>query len=136
LNDIYEQYEVEGVLPKWVEEFKRCEKWISDALEYSHGTHNLEDLLHDVANGNLSLWAGEDCALIMQITQYPRAKMAHCFLAGGNIEGIAAIEVGITAWAKGLGCNGITLMGRPGWARSFLSKIGYDCRQVNMVKEF
>ena len=133
---MYEQYRTDGVLHKTAQEFMRCEKWIADALEYAHGTHTIEDLLYDVMAGQLSLWAGEDCALIMQITQYPRAKMAHCFLAGGNIEGVAQLEIGVTAWAKGLGCNGITLMGRPGWAKSFLKDNGYSCKQVNMIKEF
>ncbi len=133
--DIYSTYLVDNKLPKWVLEFKRCENWISDALEYSQGSHNLEDILHLVSDGHLSLWAGEDCVAVMQIMQYPRSKVAHCFLAGGNIEGIAKLEIGATAWAKGIGCTGITLMGRPGWARSFLKDIGYKCPQVSMIKE-
>ena len=41
----YSQYE-----PHWVKEFKRCEHWIEDALEYSHGTHNIQDIFEERGN--------------------------------------------------------------------------------------
>lgn len=127
----YSQYE-----PHWVKEFRRCEKWIEDALEYSHGTHNIQDIFEYVANGTLEFWPGQRSALITQVVQYPRKKMIHVFLAGGDISEIEDIEKHITIWAKQQGCTALSLTGRPGWTRSFLQDIGYKHTQVQMIKEF
>jgi hypothetical protein len=127
----YSQYE-----PHWVKEFRRCEQWIEDALEYSHGTHNIQDIFEDVMNGRIEFWPGKNCALITQVTQYPQKKMVHVFLAGGNISEIEEIEKHITIWAKQQGCTALSLAGRPGWTKSFLNKIGYKNTQVQMIKEF
>ena len=127
----YSKYE-----PNWVKEFRRCEKWIEDALEYSHGTHNIQDIFEDVLNGRVEFWPGKECALITQVCHYPRKKMIHVFLAGGNIKEIEKIEKHIIEWATNQGCTALSLTGRPGWTRSFLQDIGYKNTQVQMIKEF
>lgn len=127
----YSQYE-----PHWIKEFRRCEQWIEDALEYSHGTHNIQDIFEDVMYGRVEFWPGKECALITQVVQYPQRKMLHVFLAGGNITEIEEIEKHITVWAKQQGCTALSLTGRPGWTRSFCKDIGYRNTQVQMIKEF
>lgn len=127
----YTQYE-----PYWVKEFKRCEHWIEAALEYSHGTHDIQDIFECVAQGTLEFWPGKHCALISQVVQYPKKKMIHVFLAGGDIKEIEAMEPDIVAWAKQQGCEALSLTGRPGWTKSFLNNIGYKNTQVQMIKEF
>ena len=127
----YSQYE-----PYWVKEFKRCEHWIEAALEYSHGTHNIQNIFEDVMNGRVEFWPGKECALISQVVQYPQKKMIHVFLAGGDISEIEQIEPHIVEWAKQHGCSALSLTGRPGWTKSFLKDIGYQNTQVQMIKEF
>ena len=127
----YARYE-----PVWVREFRRCEHWIEAALEYSHGTHTIQDIFEFVANGTLELWPGKNCALISQVSEYPGRKMIHIFLAGGDIKEIEEMEPSIIAWAKEQGCSALTLTGRPGWTKSFLKDIGYKNTQVQMIKEF
>lgn len=127
----YSQYE-----PHWVKEFRRCEQWIEAALEYSHGTHDIKDIFEAVANNTVEFWPGQKCALISQVVQYPKKRMVHIFLAGGDIDEIKEIETHITEWAKSQGCSGLSLTGRPGWTKSFLRDIGYRNTQVQMIKEF
>ena len=126
----YSQY-----IPDWIKEFQRCEQWIEDALEYSHGMFTIQDVFEDVMHGNAQFWPGEKSAIITQIVDYPRKKAIHCFLAGGDINEIQEAEKYIAEWAKGQGCTAATLAGRPGWTRSFLNNIGYKCTQVHMFKE-
>jgi hypothetical protein len=131
----YDSYEVDGVEPEWVPEFKRCRQWLEDALEYSNGTFNIIDIADGVAMGDLHLWPAKDAAVITQITVYPRKKVIHCFLAGGNMETIIELEKDVVRWGKSQGCQAITLVGRPGWAKSFLNDIGYHSTHVSMIRE-
>jgi hypothetical protein len=126
----YSQY-----IPDWIKEFQRCEQWIEDALEYSHGMFTIQDVFEDVMHGNAQFWPGEKSAIITQIVDYPRKKAIHVFLAGGDMEEIQSMEPGVIEWAKSQGCEVITLTGRPGWTRTFLTKIGYKNTQVQILKE-
>ena len=126
----YSRYE-----PDWVKEFRRCEQWLENALDYAHGTFDIQNVFEDVMNGNAQFWPGENSAVVTQIVNYPKKKVVHFFLAGGDIKELQDMEPGIIEWAKSQGCEAITLTGRPGWTRSFLNDIGYKCTQVQMFKE-
>lgn len=117
------------------EELDYCRKWIEAALEYSCGTHNFEDIAAGVLSGHFQLWAGKQSAVVTEITQYPRLKNLHFFLAGGNLDELALMRPGIEAWGKSIGCTRVTLAGRKGWARSFLADSGYEPKWVVMAKE-
>lgn len=129
-------FDLNRCIPAWVKEFERCAHWIEDALEYSHGTHDIYDIFESVASGQVQFWPGERCALITQVSEYPKKKMIHVFLAGGDITEIELIEADIVKWAKTQGCEALSLTGRPGWTKSFLNNIGYRNTQVQMIKEF
>ena len=121
--------------PEWVQEFKRCEKWIEDALVYSHGTFTIESIFEDLMNGHLMLWPGENSAVVTQIVDYPGKKVLHIFLAGGNLEELQPMYEQIEEYAKSIGCEAVTLTGRPGWARSFLREKDFIVKEVQMYKE-
>lgn len=121
--------------PEWVQEFKRCEQWIQAALDYSHDTFSIEDIFEDMAAGNLQIWPGEKAVIVTQIVQYPRKKIIHCFLAGGDIVELETLHEQVVEWGRSQGCSAVTLTGRPGWTRSFLSDIGYRNTQVQMIKD-
>lgn len=131
----YERYKIYGVAPDWVNEFKRCESYICAALNYSHDTFSLQDIADGVHRGDLQLWPGPNSAVITQIVQYPLKKVIHVFLAGGNMDEVKKLENNLTVWGKSQGCQAVTLVGRPGWTKSFLKNIGYKCTQVQMFKE-
>lgn len=119
----------------WVKEFERCKPWIESALEYSLDTHDIQDIQNDLVNNKLQLWPGEKSVIVTQILEYPKKRVMHVFLAGGDIKDIESRTDGITAWAKLIGCNTITLTGRPGWVKSFLKNKGYKTTQVYLSKE-
>ena len=83
----YSRYE-----PDWVKEFKRCEKWLEDALDYAHGTFDINDVFNDVVNGTAQFWPGKNSAVVTQIVPYPRKKVLHFFLAGGDIKELEEME--------------------------------------------
>lgn len=132
----YERYrDLDGNLPIWVNKFKECETYILDALQYSGGTHDLQDVADQIHNGQLQLWPARKTALVTQLITYPKKKSIHIFLAGGNLDEIVNMEDSVFSWAKEQGCDMLTFTGRLGWGRSKLKDRGYRVEHVMMVKE-
>ena len=118
-----------------MEDFWRLAQHIEAALEYSAGTHTLQDVAQGVEENRFQLWAGTQSAVITEIIVYPRLKNLHYFLAGGDLDELKLIRPHIEAWAKKVGCTRVTLAGRKGWARTFLADDGYAPRWHILSKE-
>ena len=98
---------------------------IEAALPYARGTHTIEDIEDGIASGHFVFWAGEHSAIITEIIEYPRARVLHYFLIGGDLkELVGFMEPRITAWAKSQGCHAVSGAGRPGFERAF-AKSGF-----------
>lgn len=107
-----------------VEQIARCRPWIEAALEYSGGTHDFGDVADAILTARMQLWANERGCAVTEIVVYPKKKVLHVFLAGGDMEQITdMIEAG-AAWGKAHGCAGMTMAGRKGWER-VLSRHGW-----------
>ena len=48
-------------------EFDRCSKWLEAALEYSGGTHGIEDIAEGVQDGRFQFWPAPQAAAITEI---------------------------------------------------------------------
>ena len=102
-----------------VEEFIRCRDYIEAALEYTKGTHTIQDIWDGIVTGNFQFWPGEKSAVVTEIQIYPQAKVMHIFLAGGDLEELLEMEKSVRAYAKTIGCNSMSISGRRGWLRIF-----------------
>lgn len=105
-----------------MQELERCRKWISDALEYSEGTHEFGDIVKAVTSGKMQLWCGERAAIVTEIVCYPNKKVLHIFLAGGEMDAVLDMEASIIHWAKQQGCRSLTLAGRKGWVKTLANR--------------
>lgn len=101
------------------EQFHARRKYIEDALEYTKGTHTLDDIWNGVVRGDLQFWPGDKSAIITEIQIYPQTKVMHIFLAGGDLEELLEMEKSVRAYAKTIGCNSMSISGRRGWLRIF-----------------
>lgn len=117
------------------EQYQRCKRWLERALEYSYGTHTIEDIEQGIANGQYILWPGQHSAVLFEIVQHPRMRVAYVFLAGGSIRDIESMLPAMEDWARSIGCARAEFSGRAGWTRSFLTGNGYQQRSVTMAKE-
>ena len=115
------------LLPHW----ERCRGWLLAALQPECGTE--ADLLEDVACGRAQLWAGERAALVTQCVDDPSGRCLHVWLAGGDLKDILMLKPGIEAWARGRGCERVTLDGRRGWAR-VLRAHGYTSNGIELER--
>lgn len=116
-------------------EFERCRPWIEAALKYSGGTHTTDDVLERILRRELQLWTEPSACAVTEIEFYPRRKICHIFLAGGNLESLKVIEERITVFARKAGCSAVTVTGRKGWARTFLKDRGYEEKTVVLARE-
>ena len=99
--------------------FYERKKYIEDALEYTKGTHTLDDIWVGVVRGDFQFWPGDKSAIITEIQIYPRQKVMHIFLAGGDLDELLEMEKSVRAYATTIGCNSMSISGRRGWVRIF-----------------
>ena len=117
----YEKYKINGELPLWAVSFQKVEKILEPALEYDN-THNMQDVADCIDSCTMQLWPGTHSAVVTQIQDFPRMKVLHIFLAGGNLENLETLTPHIQKFAEDMECRKITLTGRRGWSRTFVSK--------------
>lgn len=121
--------------PNWALEFRRLQSHIEAALEYSQGTHTADDVLEQISTGELQLWPGQNSVVVTQIITFPRKKVLHIFLAGGNQKELKEMDPYVVQWAKDQGCTALTFTGRLGWSRSEMREIGFELTHVMMSKD-
>lgn len=96
----------------------------AEALELAAEGHTLADLEQDLADRNALLWTGENCAIVTNLQEGPGGRFLHVWLGTGDLSEMAALEPGIAAHARALGCKYASINGRKGWDRVF-SKNGF-----------
>ena len=116
------------------DELERCRPWIQAALDRSGGTHLFEDIVQAVSEGKMQFWPAPDACAITEIIVFPRKKVLHVFLAGGKLETIVDMNESAVAWAKSLGCDGMSIAGRKGWVK-VLKKKGWTESFVSLALE-
>lgn len=102
--------------------------WLRPALEVE-GTHDIEDVEQAVETGHMQLWVGPKGAVITEVLNFPRKKVLHFFLAGGEMDQIKDFKASVFAWGKAQGCTEMTLTGRVGWQRALPD---WKLKSVNM----
>ena len=117
------------------EEWARCAPWIEAALEYSLGTHTLDDVREVVLSGHAQFWPGPEGAIVTEIQVYPRGKVLHFWLAGGDLEHLVnVIRPAVEKWGRTMGCTRSTITGRPGWLKAMKAH-GYAPQWATCLKE-
>lgn len=94
---------------------------ITKAVGYTNGAYEFEDIQRGLDEGTLqALWLPHS-VLIYTIESHPRFPVCNVFLAAGRMEDMARFELAIVEVARIYGCKRITMTGRRGWMRSFLT---------------
>ena len=101
-----------------VDEWRRCSRWIEDALEYAHGSHTLDDVWDAVERGDAQFWPAEDAGLVTEMIDYPQRRTLRFWLAGGDLKALRALEDKAIEWSKQWGCTACEIIGRRGWVRA------------------
>lgn len=115
------------------EQLVRCRPWIEAALEYSLGTHDFLNIVDAVLTGNMQLWVDEKGCAVTEVLDFPKKRILHIFLAGGELDAVRALENSAVEWAKSIGCSAFTLTGRRGWEKA-LKNDGWETTHSMMIK--
>jgi|TARA_R100000482_G_scaffold91188_1_gene37485 hypothetical protein len=115
-------------------ELDRCKPWIEAALDRGGNTHIFEDIVDGVKKGLMQFWPADDACAVTEIICYPRKKVLHIFLAGGNMDTIVDMDESAVHYAKLSGCTGMSVAGRKGWQR-VLDKKGYKPFTFSLGKD-
>jgi len=116
-------------------EFKRLRHHVAAALEYSGGTHKVEDIAEGIRQGQFQLWPGKNSVVVTEIIVYPQLKDLHYFLAGGDLDELRLMRPIIESWGKEIGCSRVSLAGRKGWEKTFLKGEGYEPKWFILCKD-
>lgn len=117
------------------EDLQRLRHHVEAALEYSGGTHGIEDIAEGLKKGRFQLWPANDSVVVTEIIVYPQLKDLHYFLAGGDLDELKMMRPLIESWGKSIGCTRVSLAGRPGWQKTFLKDEGYEPKWFILSKE-
>ena len=111
-------------------------RYIEDALQYAGGSHSYEDVVAAVAENRMQLWPGPNSVIVTEIHDVPRYRAINFFLAGGERNSLAELEKMVPVildWARAQGCTKALFTGRPGWERTFVTRMGWKRPAVETV---
>jgi hypothetical protein len=117
------------------EHLQRLRHHVEAALEYSGGTHGIEDIAEGIKTGRFQLWPADNSVIVTEIIVYPRLKNLHFFLAGGDLDEIQLMQPLVESWGKSMGCTRVSLAGRKGWEKTFLKDRGYKPKWFVLSKD-
>jgi len=109
-------------------EWDRCSVWINAALKYALGTHDIDDVKAEVMDphNSAAFWPGEKCAVITQLSRWPKKTQLHFWLCGGDLDELVNVmRPQIEDWGRSWGATWFTTAGREGWQR-VMKKYGYS----------
>jgi len=116
------------------DELERCKDWIEAALEYSGGTHEWSDIVEGIHSLRYQFWPAEKGCAVTEIIMFPKKKIFHVFLAGGEMDQIVDMNDSAAQFAKAQGCDGMSIAGRKGWSR-VLKNEGWTESFTTLAKE-
>jgi hypothetical protein len=86
-----------------------------------------DEVLNELLCGRAQLWAGDRAAVVTRCFAEPPSL--HVWLAGGSLRDVLDLLPGAVAWARPLGLQEVSCLGRPGWKRA-LRTLGFEGETV------
>ena len=113
------------------EVWPRVRASVMAAVDMAGGTHTERDVIDILFAGRAVLWANGNSGVVCEIDDFPQMRVCRYWAAGGSLDDLLPMEAEIEAWARGLGCRRMVILGRAGWAK----KLGFDRRGTWMTKD-
>mgnify|MGYP001193180561 FL=1 len=82
----------------------------------------------------MQLWPAERGCIVTELAVYPKKRVLHIFLAGGELDQITDMHEDVIRWAKAQDCQALTLAGRMGWKKA-LAPFGWEPTLLTLSKE-
>ena len=115
-----------------VQAMRPYETQLRIALENADDGQTIEDVRLQLMDQTAQLWVGPWAAVVTKVVD----GRVVLWLCGGKMEGLDRLLPDIERFARGLGCKGLMVYGRPGWERTFLRAAGFRQTWSIMVKDY
>lgn len=116
-------------------EWERCQGWIIQALHEGGDPLTIDDVRMQIENGEMEFWPAADSAIVTQLVGPARRDLS-IFLAGGSLDTLKNMLPTLEDFARHMGCTKVSIQGRLGWSRSFLTtEAGYKAIAIVLGKE-
>lgn len=100
----------------------------------ARGSHSFDDVVQAIFDGSMQFWPAPRGCAVTEIIQYPKKKVLHIFLAGGEMDQIVDMDSSAVEFARLNGCTAMSIAGRRGWAKVLKDK-GYEEAYTVLAKE-
>lgn len=113
-------------------QWARFRDQFAEAME--GGLYTVEDLEVMIVTGEAYFWPGVNSAVVAKRVVYPSGEaVMQTLWAVGDIEEVVALEPGIAATGRLLGCSSMLVEGRAAWTK-VLKSAGYEPWSVTLRK--
>jgi hypothetical protein len=108
---------------------------IEAALRHGHDTHKFDDIVAMVLTERVEMVHNATSFAVIELVVYPRCRVCHVFLAGGDLKGLLELYPGVAERYSSLkDCSYMSFTGRKGFLRA-LKDEGWHEAHVTMIKE-
>lgn len=104
------------------------------ALKLGLGTHEPEDLVHEVQAGTMQCFHNEDAVVFTRVTQAPRKKIMHIFVAAGELGAVLGLHDEFDKFCREEGVPFQTCTARKGFEKP-LPELGWKPLYTTFVRE-
>lgn len=104
-------------LEQLVEDLRTHEGNIKAAIAYTNGTHTFDDIVAMIMTGRVDYFPYQTAFVIMERITYPQFSIYHCFLAGGDLQGVLDSIPPMKQEARRRDCRYLSMAGRKGWTK-------------------
>ena len=91
------------------------ERKMERALAASDNLFSMDDIDEHLREGKMQGHVEGDTWALTQVQDWPQRRAVNIMYVVGSIRDSVALEAKIEEWAKGVGANLITAVGRDGW---------------------
>jgi len=108
---------------------------LEKALKLGGDIHTLEDIENALESGEMQSHSVNNAWVITQVVDYPNKRVLDVMYVVGTLESALETEKTVVEWAKSIGVDRMTAIGREGWDSLLETNPGWKKTGSFYVKE-
>lgn len=109
---------------------EKLRELLQRAIARSLGVVSVDDVLERIDQHRLTLWKAANSVAVSEVNRLPQKTVVNIVLAAGELSDMRELAARIEDYAKSIGADMVTIVGRRGWGRV----LGYNETAALMSK--